>query len=111
MAQKTVTTLVDDFDGTEASVTRWLTVDGKSVRLDLTDANSARLDEAVAEFLRVGTAVRAGKGAASRRSVSTAARGQSAAVREWANANGYDLKSRGRIPAEVQQAYNAAHAD
>ncbi|MGI9033608.1 MAG: histone-like nucleoid-structuring protein Lsr2 [Acidimicrobiales bacterium] len=32
---------------------------------------------------------------------------QTMAIRQWANANGYQVSSRGRIPAEVEQAYNA----
>jgi len=30
-------------------------------------------------------------------------------IREWANANGYTIGPRGRIPATIQQAYDAAH--
>jgi len=36
-------------------------------------------------------------------------REQIGAIREWANANGYKVSTRGRIPAEVEDAYNAAH--
>ncbi|HZU92839.1 MAG TPA: histone-like nucleoid-structuring protein Lsr2 [Microbacterium sp.] len=32
-----------------------------------------------------------------------------AAIRAWANDNGYTLSERGRIPAPVVEAYNAAH--
>jgi hypothetical protein len=31
------------------------------------------------------------------------------AIREWAQANGYDVSNRGRIPADVLQAYTAAN--
>ncbi|MEA2687345.1 MAG: hypothetical protein QOE93_2540 [Actinomycetota bacterium] len=34
---------------------------------------------------------------------------QIGAIRDWANANGYKVSNRGRIPAEVEVAYNAAH--
>ncbi|WP_437440971.1 Lsr2 family DNA-binding protein [Rathayibacter oskolensis] len=30
-------------------------------------------------------------------------------MREWANANGHQVSDRGRIPAEVQAAYQAAN--
>jgi hypothetical protein len=33
-----------------------------------------------------------------------------AAVRAWARENGYQISDRGRIPAEVTEAYSAAHA-
>jgi len=34
---------------------------------------------------------------------------QIGAIRDWANANGYKVSNRGRIPAEVEAAFNAAH--
>jgi hypothetical protein len=34
---------------------------------------------------------------------------QIGAIRDWANANGYKVSNRGRIPADVELAYNAAH--
>jgi hypothetical protein len=33
---------------------------------------------------------------------------QIAAIREWANSHGYKVSNRGRIPGEVEAAYNAA---
>ena len=30
-------------------------------------------------------------------------------VREWARANGYEVSDRGRIPASVREAYDAAN--
>lgn len=34
---------------------------------------------------------------------------QIAAIREWANANGFKVSNRGRIPGEVEAAFEAAH--
>lgn len=34
---------------------------------------------------------------------------QIAAIREWANANGFKVSSRGRIPGDVEAAFQAAH--
>ena len=34
---------------------------------------------------------------------------QIGAIRDWANANGFKVSNRGRIPAEVEAAFNAAH--
>ncbi len=36
-------------------------------------------------------------------------REQSAAIREWASKNGHAISSRGRIPAEVIEAFNTAN--
>ena len=41
--------------------------------------------------------------------LSSGRRIDSKAVREWARANGYDLPDRGRIPAEILQAWEEAH--
>lgn len=30
-------------------------------------------------------------------------------IREWATAQGYEVSSRGSIPAQLEDAYNAAH--
>lgn len=34
---------------------------------------------------------------------------QTRAIRDWANSNGYQVSSRGRIPGEIEEAYEAAH--
>lgn len=36
-------------------------------------------------------------------------REQTGAIRDWANSHGYKVSSRGRIPTEVEAAYNTAH--
>jgi len=43
-----------------------------------------------------------------RPSRSAAATAELAALRDWARANGYEVNDRGRIPAHVRQAYEAA---
>nr|WP_306454263.1 histone-like nucleoid-structuring protein Lsr2 [Rhodococcus sp. ACS1] len=30
-------------------------------------------------------------------------------IREWATTEGYELSARGRIPAQIEEAYSAAH--
>jgi hypothetical protein len=37
-------------------------------------------------------------------------REQTKAIRDWARQNGYELSDRGRIPATVIEAFEAAHA-
>lgn len=110
MVQRTLTTLVDDFDNTqEAEVTRVLNLDGKTVRLDLTAANSARLDAAVAEFLAAGSPVRSTKVTSGQRAGrrDPADRLRIAEIRDWARSNGHTVADRGRLPAEVIAAYEA----
>lgn len=113
MAQKVNIVLVDDLDGAEATETVSFGLDGASYEIDLSDANAAALREALSGY--VGHARKASAGG-SRRSGSRRSGGGSAnassntrAVREWARENGYEVSERGRISADVQQAYDAAH--
>lgn len=105
MAQKVSIVLIDDIDGGDADETVSFSLDGTSYEIDLASANAARLREALAPY--VGHARKVG----GRRSTTTKKSGAATRdVREWARSNGWpDLGDRGRVPGEVQQAYDAAH--
>lgn len=107
MAQITEVKLVDDLDGGEAVETIAFTLDGKSFEIDLNGRNAAGLRDALAPF--VGAARRAGGSSPARaKSVARAtgrSREEAAAIRDWANANGYPVSARGRIPSSVAEAY------
>ncbi len=107
MAQKVVVHLLDDLDGSDADETVQFGLDGVSYEIDLSDANAGKLRDALAEY--VGSARRVG--GRRRRSARSEPRAVSSAaeVREWARANGYQVSDRGRVPADVQEAYDAAH--
>ena len=87
--------------------------DGLTYTQDLCPEHRAEFDK-MFDGLVVGAStappvrrkVRAGKArpVAARRSS-----GPGAKVREWAAGNGYEVRSRGRLPAEVRAAYAAAH--
>lgn len=103
MARKVITQILDDFDGTENATTVQFALDGKKYEIDLSAANKAKLVEALAPFVKVARAT-ASRGA------SAAAKGgrkDLAAIREWANANGFEVSAKGRIPTSVVEAYDA----
>jgi len=107
MAQKVNIVLVDDIDGSEAAETVSFALDGSSYEIDLSTANAAGLREALASYVGHARKV-GGRRTAGRRAA--AATGVAAKdVRAWARGNGFDLPDRGRIPADVQAAYAAAH--
>lgn len=113
MAQKVVTTLIDDLDGdgTLADETVEFALDGKAFEIDLSDVNAKRLREALAEFVAAARKAGSGGTPARARRVATAAvsREESATIRAWARENGWPgVKDRGRIPVEVVEAYRKA---
>lgn len=112
MAHKIV--LVDDLDGTELgdnAVTTRFSLNGAHYEIDLNESNQQKLADALAPFIAAGR--RASAGAASGRAAapkrrSGAAKSNTSAIREWANANGHTVGDRGRIPAHIVEAYEAA---
>ena len=110
MAQKVHIVLEDDLDGSPADETVSFGLDGKSYEIDLNDKNAGKLRDALAQYVgaarSVGSARRAGRKSASSASTS----GPSAReIRDWARSNGHDVPDRGRIPADVRSAYEAAN--
>jgi hypothetical protein len=111
MAKKVQVTLVDDIDGSEAVETVGFALDGTSYEIDLSKANAKKLRDSLSTY--VASARRAGRvrssGGRSGRASARADREQIQAVREWARRNGHKVSDRGRVPASVLEAYNAAH--
>lgn len=108
MAQKVSIVLIDDIDGGDADETVSFALDGTSYEIDLASANAARLREALAPY--VGHARKVGASRRGGGAKKASGGGNTRDVREWARANGWpDLGDRGRVPGEVQQAYDAAH--
>ena len=108
MAQKIHVELVDDIDQTPAAETVSFGLDGTQYQIDLSEAHARELREALAPY--VGHARRAGGSRKRSGGASATKSGPSAAeIREWARENGWDVPDRGRVSAEVRDAYAAAH--
>ena len=107
MAQKVNIVLVDDLDGTEATQTVTFGLDGTTYEIDLNDANADALREAVSG--NVGHARKVTGGRRGRKASGGSSSSNTKDVREWAKAQGMEVSERGRISADVQQAYDAAH--
>ena len=110
MAQKIQTLFIDDLDGSDAEGTVRFGLDGSEYEIDLNAKHAQQLRDALARY--VGAARRVGGGA--RRSAARGGRRASASglntteVREWARAQGIEVKDRGRVPAEVVVKFKAA---
>lgn len=116
MAQKVSVALVDDVDGSEAESTVEFGVDGVQYAIDLSEENAAELRDALGSY--VAKARRTGgrkrrvtqvKTTTKTSAGDTADRKRNQAIREWAREQGREVSDRGRIPAEVVQAYDNAH--
>lgn len=107
MAQKVNIVLVDDLDGSEATETVTFGLDGTTYEIDLSDANAASLREALSGY--VGHARKVTGGARRGRKSGGASSSNTKDVREWAKSQGMEVSERGRISADVQRAYEAAH--
>lgn len=101
---------VDDIDGTEADREFTFAVDGTSYAIDLHDANIKEFHAAIGGFIesarKVGKVASASGKNSHASSTLRQSREQTAAIREWARKAGYNVSSRGRIPAEVQKAFS-----
>jgi hypothetical protein len=122
MATKTTVTLVDDLDGSEASESVAFGLDGASYEIDLSDNNAEKLRDVLANYVanaRRADGARRGPGRpksvaakapkAARGARTAPDREQTAAIREWARANGHEVSERGRLSASVLAAFEAAH--
>lgn len=110
MAQKVNIVLVDDIDGSEASETVVFGLDGTTYEIDLNDEHAAALRDAVAAYVGHGRRVSGAAKRGGRKATAAAADGPSAReVREWARSNGFAVPERGRIPADVREAFDSAN--
>ncbi len=122
MAQKVLVQFVDDLDGSvgEDVSTVMFALDGVSYEIDLREVNAAKLRDSLQDFVnsarRTGGRIKRGVTPAQAvqstpaRPTETRSKEQTKAIREWARKNGHDLADRGRIPANVIEAFEASHA-
>ena len=107
MAQKIQTLFIDDIDdiddidGGEAEGTVRFSLDGTDYEIDLSAKHSNELRDTLKKYItharKVGGTARGG----ARKPGSI----DSVAVRAWARENGFDIKERGRVPANVVAQY------
>lgn len=120
MASVTTVSLLDDLDGGAAAETVAFGLDGASYEIDLTDKNAKKLRDAMASYVAHARRVDGGRRVAvgrprTRQTKATRAtrtapdREQTAAIREWARAAGWEVSERGRLSAAVLEAFESAH--
>ena len=111
--KKQITQLVDDLDGSiieNGGTTVRFALEGRQYEIDLSASNAERLRSALAPFISAGRAASGGtRSTSGSRRPSRNASGELAAIRTWAQSHGHKVGDRGRISAEVREAYERAH--
>lgn len=109
MAKKVVTIYTDDLTGKESDEvsTHTFSVDGVQYELDLTPESHDQLLEALNPFMQKGRKVGRGRGGRAKQRATPSQ--DTSAIRAWAKEHGYSVSERGRVPAEVREAYEKAH--
>jgi uncharacterized protein (DUF4415 family) len=120
MAQKTTVVLIDDLNGKPADTTLRFGLDAREYELDLTEANARELRELFGRYIpaarkapgrhrtttQPATATKATKATGPAKAAFAGV--DPAAVRAWAKGNGVEVSPRGRIKADVIEAFRAA---
>ena len=120
MAERVVRQLIDDLDGSEipngGGERIEFSLRGVEYQIDLSAGNIAKLDKALKPYIEAAVKVRGGRARRTVKSISVNGNGsgsgskeQLSAIRKWARKNGYEVSDRGRIKAEVLEAFEAAH--
>jgi hypothetical protein len=109
MAQRVNITVESDLSGDADASPVTFGLDGTEYAIDLTDKEAGALRKALAPYVGAAKPV---KGSRKRSAAPSNSGGPSPkAIREWARENtDLEVPDRGRIPAEVREAYTAAHA-
>ena len=109
MAQKIQTLFIDDIDGSDAEGTVRFALDGAEYEIDLNANHAAALRRALARYIdaaRRSTGVARRPARSGRRASASGV--NTTEVREWAKAQGIEVKDRGRVPAELVVRFKAA---
>lgn len=121
MAEQVIVALVDDLDGSQAEETVEFSLDGVHYAIDLNADHAETLRQELSSYTEHGTRIGGRKKSRASRTQRTSAttrreqttsvsnRERNQAIRTWAQAAGYEVSDRGRIPAEIVEAYDKTH--
>ena len=109
MARKIRVSLIDDLDGSAAESTVRFGLDGAHYAIELNAAHAMELRTTLEHYAKAARGVTDASGRAGPSRRSPSGHGSSASeVREWARAQGIEIKPRGRIPAEVTARFHSS---
>jgi hypothetical protein len=109
VAQRIEVRLTDDLTGTDIPAGKGETVafslDGTTYEIDLTTKNATALRTVLRPYIDAGRTLNGAR----RRPTRTKVAADTRTVKQWARANGYQVRDRGRVPNEVLAAFEAAN--
>lgn len=111
MAQRVQIHMIDDLTGEEAQETVRFGLEGIEYEIDLTTKNAVALRTALSEYVEKGrkaSSGRKGRNSSGGAAGGAARRDEVQQIRQWAEANGHKVSSRGRIAQSIVDAYNKA---
>lgn len=108
MAQKIQTLFIDDLDGSPAEGTVRFALDGTHYEIDLNAVHAKDLRTGLARYTEAARKVTDGARRPARNAGKTVDGLSTTAIRDWAKANGVDIKERGRVPGDVVAKFRAA---
>lgn len=118
MAKKVTVQLVDDLDGSviadRSGETIEFAVNGVDYVIDLKPHNALEFHKRIGYYIEHATRTggrkrKTGSMPASTSAVTRPDAEQTRVIRQWAFDNGYEVRERGRIPASIKEAFEAAH--
>lgn len=119
MAQRIQVLLLCDMhddDATPGEETVTFALDGSRYEIDLCDEHAGELRDLLAPYVAAGRRPGSGGGARAQRARTTSApkrvapdRQRTPDIRRWAREQGMQVPDRGRLPASVVEAFEAAH--
>jgi hypothetical protein len=107
VASRTIIEVTDDLDGSKADETIRFALDNADFEIDLSKAHADELRGALDRYMKAGRKT-GGKRDGRRRSAA-ATDGEIKDIRDWAKKQGLQVSDRGRVSADVREAYAKAH--
>ncbi|SEB26065.1 MULTISPECIES: Lsr2 family protein [unclassified Mycobacterium] len=111
MAKQYSTAWTDDLDGSVAATTLEFSFDGVRYAIDLSEANAVRMRNCFEPYIRAASRASRGSDRTNwpvEQASSGKERSHHRQAREWLRMNGHEVGSRGRLPQELLQRYEAA---
>jgi hypothetical protein len=105
VASKTIIEVTDDLDGSKADETLHFAFEGAEFEIDLSKVHADGMRAALDPYMSAGR-----KTGGRRRNRAAATDGdQIKDIRDWAKKQGLKVSDRGRVSADVREAYAKAH--